>query len=252
VATVNSAGLVTGVSAGSAEISATYQNVTAVSPVTIGRSTFEISGIVRDGTSNGRLPNIRVSSIDSANVTRTTTTNGTGRYSIQGVAAGVVALTFSATSYLPTTQSITVAEDTQVDVSLPRDGTSTPPSTTPTLYVTVHPTTVDFGTQVVNTTSAPATVTLTNTTSAPQSPSPLMNGLHAADFAMDSNCPSTIAVGASCTFTITFKPGGTGIRHGVLVLYGEMNGAYDEIWIGLLGKGATSSLSTIPRAPVAP
>jgi hypothetical protein len=120
VATVNSAGLVTGVNAGSADISATYQNVKALSHLNIIRSAFTISGTVRDGTSNGVLPNINVSSFDSAGVTKTTRTNSSGGYSIGGVAPGVVTMTFSATSYQTTTQSTTVAADRQVDIALPR------------------------------------------------------------------------------------------------------------------------------------
>jgi hypothetical protein len=138
VATVNGAGLVTGVGAGSADISATYQSVSGLSHLSIIRPTFTVSGTVRDDTSNGVLPNINVSSVDSAGVTKTTRTNGTGGYSMGGLAAGIVAMTFSATGYQTATQSTTVAADTQVSLSLTRvdrspSPTPTPPSTSPTL-----------------------------------------------------------------------------------------------------------------------
>jgi hypothetical protein len=120
---VNSAGLVTGVSGGTVDISATYQNVSGVSHLTIARLTFMVSGTVRDGTSNGVLPNITVSAFDSADISQSTLTGATGGYSIGHVAAGVVAVTASATSYQTTTQSVSVAGDTQVNISLPR----TPP-----------------------------------------------------------------------------------------------------------------------------
>ena len=61
VATVSAAGVVTGLAAGDADISATYQNVTGRMHVTLSRSTtgFTVSGTVTDGTSGGVLPNIR-------------------------------------------------------------------------------------------------------------------------------------------------------------------------------------------------
>lgn len=216
VATVNSAGLVTGVNAGSADISATYQSVSGLSHLNIIRLTFTVSGTVRDGTTNGVLPNINVSSVDSAGVTKTTRTNGSGGYSIGGVAAGVVAMTFSATGYQTTTQSTTVAAFALVNLSLPRvdTGPSPPPPPPPPPSIagpsfSTNPSSVAFGTQMVNTTSAPRTITLTNTGSTPQPVSPRMNGWDYADFAFTSDCPSIIAVGASCTFTVTFRPSHT-------------------------------------------
>jgi hypothetical protein len=73
----------------------------------------------------------------------------------------------------------------------------------------VSPNDIAFGNQTVNTTSAPRAVTLTNTGRTSQPVSPRMNGLNWQDFAYTSDCPSTIAVGASCTFNITFRPKAT-------------------------------------------
>lgn len=120
VATVTTTGLVTGVTSGTVDITATYQNVTGTSQVTIVRQTFTVTGTVRDGTSNGVLPNITVSALDSADVAHLTVTSASGSYSIAGVASGVVAITASATGYQTTTQSVTVASDTQVNITLPR------------------------------------------------------------------------------------------------------------------------------------
>jgi len=93
----------------------------------------------------------------------------------------------------------------------------------------MNPTSVAFGNQMVNTTSAPRAVTLTNTGSTPQPVSARMNGVNFADFAQTNNCPPMIAVGASCTFNITFKPSATGGRFGILVVDGnvEAEGSVD-------------------------
>ena len=84
----------------------------------------------------------------------------------------------------------------------------------------VNPTSVLFGNQIANTTSAPRAVTLTNTGSTPQPVRGRMNGGNFAEFAQTNDCPSMIAVGASCTFNITFRPSGTGWRGASLLVDG--------------------------------
>jgi hypothetical protein len=123
VASVTSSGVVTGVSAGTADVTATYQSVTGTAHLTISRPTtavFTINGTVTDGTSHGILPNIAISTVDSAAVTRRATTNDSGNYFITGVASGVVVVTASAVSYQTITQAVTVTANTRLDIVLPR------------------------------------------------------------------------------------------------------------------------------------
>jgi hypothetical protein len=87
---------------------------------------------------------------------------------------------------------------------------------------------------MVNTTSAPTAVTLTNTGSTPQPVSARMNGFDFRDFAETNDCPSRIAVGASCTFNITFRPSATGGRAGTLVVDGTFE---EEGIVSLAGTG---------------
>ena len=98
----------------------------------------------------------------------------------------------------------------------------------------LNPTSVVFGNQMVNTTSAPRAVALTNTGSTPQPVSARMNGGNFADFAQTNDCPSMIAVGASCTFNISFRPGATGSRGGILVVGGTFE---EEGFVNLIGTG---------------
>ena len=78
----------------------------------------------------------------------------------------------------------------------------------PTLAVS--PTSLAFGIQPINITSAPQIVTLTNNTSDPipfPGSSVTFSGANAADFTSPSNtCGASIAAGASCTVSVTFKP----------------------------------------------
>jgi hypothetical protein len=77
-----------------------------------------------------------------------------------------------------------------------------------------------FGNQMVNTTSAVMAVTVTNTGSMPQPVLGRMNGAPWQDYAHTNNCPSMLAVGASCTFNLTFRPSATGWRGASLLVDG--------------------------------
>ncbi len=86
----------------------------------------------------------------------------------------------------------------------------------------LNPTSLAFGNETINTTSAPRTVTLTNAGSAAASVSFVaINGANFAEFAQTNDCPSVIAAGASCTFVVTFTPTATGDRIALLVINDE-------------------------------
>ena len=76
----------------------------------------------------------------------------------------------------------------------------------------VNPTSVLFGNQMVNTTSAQRAVTLTNTGNMPQPVRGRVNGTPGQwqGFASTNDCPTMLAVGASCILHITFTPSATG------------------------------------------
>ena len=91
---------------------------------------------------------------------------------------------------------------------------------------------------MVNTTSAPIAVTVTNTGSTPQPVRGRINGPPGQwqDYAYTNDCPSMIAVGASCTFNITFTPSATGGWGAYLVV----DGINDEEGFVNLGGMATN------------
>ena len=102
----------------------------------------------------------------------------------------------------------------------------------------VNPTSVLFGNQMVNTTSAPKAVTVTNTGSTPQPVFSRIGGTPGQweNFASTNDCPSMLAVGASCTFTITFTPSAAGGRGASLIV----DGLTDEE--GFVNVGGTGTL----------
>lgn len=89
----------------------------------------------------------------------------------------------------------------------------------PSPTVNLNPRNVSFGKQVVGTTSASQTVTVKNTGTAALNISNIaLTGTNAGDYAQTNNCPSTITIGASCTFTVTFSPSATGTRAAAITL----------------------------------
>jgi hypothetical protein len=102
----------------------------------------------------------------------------------------------------------------------------------------MNQTSVEFGNQMVNTTSAPRAITVTNTGSTPQPIRGRMNGPPGQwqDFASTNDCPTMLAVGASCTFNITFTPSATGGRGAILVVDGTND---EEGLVNVIGKGTS-------------
>src|SRR5467141_2148641 len=81
----------------------------------------------------------------------------------------------------------------------------------------LNPSSLAFGNQNVNTTSASRTVTLTNFGMAAAPVNVVgMNGVNFTDFAQTNDCPSVMTAGASCTFSVTFTPTAAGDRIGIL------------------------------------
>jgi uncharacterized repeat protein (TIGR01451 family) len=100
---------------------------------------------------------------------------------------------------------------------------------------------VVFGTQLIQTTSPSQTVTLTNTGSAPLNISSITAS---AEFAQTNTCGSSVAVGASCTITITFTPVATGIRTGAITITSNAPGSPPVITLTGVGASPNVSIST--------
>ena len=104
----------------------------------------------------------------------------------------------------------------------------------------VNPTSVEFGNQRINTTSAASAVTVTNTGGMPQPVRGRFNGTPGQweNFVSTNDCPTMLAVGASCTLNITFTPSATGSRVAYLHVDG-INEDYDgSVIVG--GTGTTN------------
>ncbi len=108
--------------------------------------------------------------------------------------------------------------------------------------VTLAPTTLTFATQLVSTTSAPQTVTLTNTGTAALTISLIsITGANLTDYLQSNTCGSTVAVSATCTISVAFRPKARGIRIASLSVSDNATGSPQTV--ALSGTGTVVSLS---------
>ncbi len=116
------------------------------------------------------------------------------------------------------------------------------PSPTPTPGApgaAVSPTSLTFGSQLVQSPSAPQSVTLTNSGGAALSISGITM---AGDFSQANTCGSSVAAGAGCTISVTFTPTQTGARTGSLTI--ADNASTSPQVVALSGTGAVAAGGT--------
>ena len=129
------------------------------------------------------------------------------------------------------------------NVSLSGTGSNSP-------GVGLAPTGLDFGNQLLATTSAPMTVTLTNTGAAALT----INSFAASgDFAATSTgasacptSPATLAAGGNCTINVTFTPTASGARTGTLSLADDAGGSPQMF--SLSGNGTAPGVGLAPTS----
>jgi hypothetical protein len=109
--------------------------------------------------------------------------------------------------------------------------------------VSLSSTALNFGTQVVGTTSSPQTVTLSNIGTATL----FITSINAsAQFGQTNNCGSSLPFGNSCTISVTFTPTAIGPLTGTITI--TDNAANSPQIITLSGTGAAAG----PLASVSP
>jgi hypothetical protein len=121
-------------------------------------------------------------------------------------------VTFTPTQLGPRNASITITDDAMVSsqvLSLTGVGGDFGPN------ATLSPTSLAFGSQNTDTTSAAQTIALSNYGTATLN----ITGIAVStNFGQTNNCVSPLASGASCTVSVTFTPTGSGTLDGTLSL----------------------------------
>ncbi|MCT9112109.1 discoidin domain-containing protein [Streptomyces mirabilis] len=105
-------------------------------------------------------------------------------------------------------------------------------SGSPQATLTASPGSLTFADQAVNTTSAAQTVTVTNSGTATASITGVTAG---GDFTQTSTCGTSLAAGANCTVSVTFRPTASGTHTGTLTLTG--NQSNNPTTVALSGTG---------------
>ena len=108
--------------------------------------------------------------------------------------------------------------------------------------VSVSPSSLTFGTFIVTTSSSPQAVTVTNGGEVPLNVTSI---LAAGNFSQTNNCPSTLAVGATCTVNVVFTPTGTGLRQNYLTITDTAPGS--PTILTLTGEG--TDFTVFPNPP---
>ncbi|KWU26400.1 choice-of-anchor D domain-containing protein [Burkholderia cenocepacia] len=105
----------------------------------------------------------------------------------------------------------------------------------------VNPSSLAFGSQTVNTTSAVKTVTLSNTGN---TSSALSGASITGPFAVSNNCPASLAAGGSCTFSLTYTPKAMTADTGTLSVPTDVG----TKTVSLSGQGLQTSGSVSPSS----
>jgi hypothetical protein len=157
-------------------------------------------------------------------------------FAFSGLAKNNYSLTTTCGSQLAAGQSCTVTPSLNATVTGSRPGTLTivvnaiPSTFTVALTATAtqgslqfSPASLTFPTTTRKTTSAPLSTTVSNTGNAPVTLGGItLTGANAPMFAVSQSCPSVLAVGQSCTATITFTPSVTGAKSAKLTFKGDV------------------------------
>jgi hypothetical protein len=165
-------------------------------------------------------------------------TNNCGS-SIAANGSCTVNVTFSPTATGTSTGSLTInAGGVTNTVSLTGTGTAPGP------VLSASPASLSFPSTLVGNTAASQTVTVTNSGTTAAS----VSGVSVTGaFSQTNNCAS-IAVGGSCTVTVSFAPTAGGTNSGTLTVNSNANN--NPLTVGLSGNGITSTTNIALNQPV--
>ncbi|PYV25284.1 MAG: hypothetical protein DMG27_10550 [Acidobacteria bacterium] len=161
-----------------------------------------------------------------------------------------ISVNFKPTATGTRTGTVTVSDiaaGSPQKISLTGSGVS---SGTSTPVASLSPTSLAFGNQTVGTTSAAKVVTLSNTGSAALSITSIaVAGTNVGDFTQTHTCLSSLAAGARCTISVTFKPAATGTRSARVSVTDNASGSPQAVVLS--GSGVSSS-TTGPAVSLSP
>jgi HYDIN/CFA65/VesB-like, Ig-like domain len=205
-------------------------SASADAAVTISRA--ELSGTQLRVEGSGAVPNHAVT-VSPGSVAGTSDANG--------------AFKIQKDPYGSSTCQITVSDgSSSASARLSGCTASSPPPPTSSPVVTLTPSSLTFAAQDLGTTSAPQSISVANTGNASLFiNSAQVKGANPLDFtAVSDGCSGlTLAVGASCSMSITFKPTNTGTRSATLIVTDNAPNSPQTASITGTGTGTTPALA---------
>lgn len=114
----------------------------------------------------------------------------------------------------------------------------------PVPQVSLTPTSLAFGNQTVNTTSAAKPITLTNSGNAALT---ISNIAASGEFAQSNNCGASLGSGLSCTINVTFTPTTVASKTGSITITNNATGSPHAI--SLTGSGVAAAAPAVGLAP---
>jgi hypothetical protein len=187
------------------------------------------------GTAALNISNIGVTGADPGDFTQTNTCPA----SLAVGTSCTISVTFTPAATGTQTASVSITDNAlrspQFVLLTGTGGPGTP-------VLTLSPTSLTFPTQLVGTVSAAQVVTLTNTGTATLSISNFaITGAESADFAKTNTCGTSMAVGANCTISVTFRPTNRNNRTASLSITDNASGSPQTV--ALTGVGTDITLA---------
>src|SRR5258705_2498575 len=203
-------------------------------------TTSGAKGIQLKNTGNSTLTisSIAISGTNAADFAQTNNCPG----SLAPGAQCNINVSFSPTDFGTRTASLTISDDAlNAPQTVGLTGSGTSASTT---KATLSPNKILFGNQQIGSTSAAQTTTLQNTGhSTLVITNTAIAGPNPGDFAQTNNCGTSVATGASCTFTVTFTPTASGNRSATLNIFDNAGGSPQHVSLAGTGIGPMATLN---------
>ena len=198
--------------------------------------TFAISGTISGAGGNAATVNL------TGSATGSVTADTSGNFSFPGLVNGSYTVTpvHTGWAFTPTSRTVTINNANVGSTNFTSTGVP---------VVTFSPTSLSFGNQPLNTTSAAQNITLSNTGNATLTISAVsITGTNPGDFAQTKTCGTTLAAGANCTISVTFKPTSATARSASVSVTDNASGSPQAV--SLTGTGTSPAAQLSPTSLV--
>ena len=231
-----------------AKIDPAQQPGIALSPATLnfGNETLSVTSPIQTVTVvNTGTEALAIASVGASSLVFTQTNNCVGTLPPSG-AYCTISIAYTPTATGPDTETFTITDNNSGVANTTQTITVTGTGVTAATAVTIAPTSLSFANQAVGAVSSPQNVTITNTGNATLNITKIST---TGDYSETDTCAAvlnTLAVGQSCSVSVTFAPTASGTRSGSLSIADNATGSPQTV--SLTGNGTAAFSLTTPSA----